>query len=112
MAAADLWCEEVEKSTQVHAMPNAWRGGVRPRFYPSPMKWAPLQAGGAASAGGAGGLVIDDSKVWGPLRVFLPGQAEGEGRPWFLKYLLPGWGCLFLAEICVVVNSVASSAGA
>ena len=50
-----------------------------------------LQAGGAASAGGAGGLVIDDSKVWGgPLRVFLPGQAEGEGRPWFLKYLLPG----------------------
>ena len=71
-----------------------------------------LQAGGAASAGGAGGLVIDDSKVWGPLRVFLPGQAEGEGRPWFLKYLLPGWGCLFLAEICVVVNSVASSAGA
>jgi len=71
-----------------------------------------LQAGGAASAGGAGGLVIDDSKVWGPLRVFLPGQAEGEGRPWFLKYLLPGWGCLFLAEIGVVVSSVASSAGA
>ena len=50
------------------------------------------------------------SKVWGPLRVFIPGELEdsssGEPPPWFLKYILPVWGCLFLAEFVMAVGDI------
>ena len=52
------------------------------------------------------------SKVWGPLRVFIPGELEdsssGEPPPWFLKYILPVWGCLFLAEFVMAVGDIAA----